>query len=706
MTYPRQKGPSRNITHLPAPAHQSDQQVPVTPGIGRESYNQDYFERRVLNSPSVTPGYDSTIATSPFVSRTETQVDQQQPSNEKIISVTFTVPHLLEYREGSNWVSPRRPQCMPVQVGADAANAKDLRRCYHRSALLDALHYLSANGSYNHVVVAWTGEIRRAPSSDNENVPINHAFITPSSTSISLGGRETLQTTQPKNIFVTRADQQRLECQLHQDEICFLPVWLAEETDIEPEGIKLCDQSRWRQYAEHDLCALLHYRQHPPSEPYSEGVRWANYYRMNQRFAEKVLESYRPGDVVIVHDYYLMLLPLLLRKRHPHISITFYLHTPFPSSELIRCLCRRQSVLEGMLGSDLIAFQSFHYAQHFANSCARILGLDASSKVVQTATGRVRIRVIPMGIDISAIHSLAWKTTVTEMCSALRKQHSGKKIIVAYDPKDRLGGVDKKLLAFGRFLDKYPEYQNRVILVQVMSQTSIETDDREESKYAAGVSELVSEINSKYGSLDFMPIQLHSQSLTTSEYFALLRSGDLALFTSVRDGMSTTSLEYVVCQQHANGPIIISEFSGTAGSLKEAIKINPWDTTGVADKIHEALNMSEKSRQTMQEALYKRTTERDVQYWVTTVIHSLKRAVNARESSIFVALGMLAVIAVLYRIDVAVLTVFALVDIVAVAIELIVFNSVACVVLADIPVVGAAYSGRTPERVNLGHVVW
>jgi len=351
---------------------------------------------------------------------------------------------------------------------------------------------------------------------------------------------------------------------------------------------------------------------------------------MNQLFADRIWEAYQPGDLVIVHDYYLMLLPELLRQRDPDMSIAFFLHTPFPSSELIRCLGRRQDLLNGMLGSDLIVFQSFHYAQHFANSCARVLGLEASSKAVQTAARRVQIEVIPLGIDMSSIHSLAWTSTVTEKCSSLRRQHHGKKIIVAYDPKDRLGGVDKKLLAFDKFLETYPEYQNKVVLLQVINQTTIEEDDSEESKYGIMVSDLVSEINRKYGSLDHMPIQLHSQSLTVDEYFALLRSGDVALFTSVRDGMSTTSLEYVVCQQNVHGPIIISEFSGTASNLEEAVHINPWDTVGVANQIYEALTMSEEERQTMHAALYRRITEKDVGHWVTTVLRRLRRAVGQR----------------------------------------------------------------------------
>lgn len=491
--------------------------------------------------------------------------------------------------------------------------------------------------------MAWTGEIRHGSDSNDDTKPDDEPPVVPSSTSIALGGNANVQTAKSSQVSVAYDDQLRLERQLCEDELNIVPVWLADETDITEEGIKLQDQSKWRRYAEHDLCALLHYKQHPPTEAYKEGTRWADYFRMNRLFAEKVLEAYQPGDTVLIHDYYLMLLPQFLRDRYPDISIAFYLHTPFPSSELVRCLSRRRDILEGMLGSDLIAFQSFQYAQHFANSCARILGAEASPNAVKLASRRVQIEVIPVGINVSNIHSLAWTASVTEKCSSLRKQHKGKSIIVAYDPKDRLGGVDKKLLAFDRFLDLYPDFQNRVILLQVISQTTMEEDDTEDSKYASSVNELVSDINRKYGSLENMPIQLHSQSLTVDEYFALLRSGDVALFTSVRDGMSTTSLEFVVCQQNAHGPTIISEFSGTASNLEEAIHINPWDTVGVADQIYEALNMSEEERQTMHAALYRRVTEYDVGYWVSTMLRCLKGAAGSQGQS-YQAVGGLPVV--------------------------------------------------------------
>lgn len=491
--------------------------------------------------------------------------------------------------------------------------------------------------------MAWTGEIRHSPD-NGDSKPDHNLPVVPSSTFIPFGGNANLETPKSKNISITRDDQKRLEYQLYNNDISIVPVWLADETEITEDGIKLCDQLRWRRYAEHDLCALLHYKQHSPSEGYTEAVRWADYCRMNRIFAEKISEVYRPGDVVLVHDYYLMLLPQLLREKYPDISIAFFLHTPFPSSELIRCLARRKDVLQGMLGSDLIAVQSFHYAQHVANSCTRILGLEASSSAVKTKTKQVQLEVIPLGINVSNINSLAWTESITEKCSILRKKYSGKKIIVAYDPTDRLGGVDKKLLAFDRFLEVYPEWQNRVVLLQVISQDAINQDDADESTYYNTINELITEINRKYGSLDHMPVLLHSQSFTIDEYFALLRSGDLALFTSIRDGMSTASLEYIVCQRDAHGPIIISEFSGAASNLEEALHINPWDTADVADQIHEALKLSDEERQSMHAALFRRIAEYDVGYWVDTVLRHLMKALGSSQRMKYVAVNGLPVL--------------------------------------------------------------
>ncbi|KAG5953546.1 hypothetical protein E4U53_005008 [Claviceps sorghi] len=584
---------------LPPHKRPSVTSVPVTPGVALGTYD----------------GYDFEGASQDASHPQVNGVTDRLPSlTGNVISATFVMPHILEYRSRSRWALHPRS---------------------HRSALMDSLHYLSDIKPWGHTIVAWTGEVQR-PSDGEEDITASNTepAVLSQSTSTWLGISTTAA---PKAKFnelcISSYDQKLLEQHLSDQNLKTVPVWLADDHEISEASIKLRDQSRWRRYAEHDLRAVLHYKQHPSADGPAEVKRWTDYVRMNHMFADRICEVYRPGDVILVHDYHLALLPALLRQRYPNILVSFFLHSPFPSSELIRCLVRREEILQGILGSDVVTFQCFHYAQHFANSCSRILNLQANHKSVATPSKRVQIEIIPAGINVSSVHSLAWSVSVTEKCLSLRKLHAGKKIIVACDPLDRLGGVDKKLQAFDLLLEMYPAWQERVVLLQLVDQTTIEDETGEEAHYAGNVGSMINAINCKYGSLDYLPIQLHSESLSADEYFALLRSGDVALFTSIRDGMSISGLEYVVCQQNTYGCTILSEFSGTADNLEKAMCINPWDTKGVAERINEALSMSVHRRQAMHMALYKKVTQHDVKYWINKELCSLMDAFRRRQES-------------------------------------------------------------------------
>lgn len=356
---------------------------------------------------------------------------------------------------------------------------------------------------------------------------------------------------------------------------------------------------------------------------------------MNQKFANKIIDTYKPGDLVVIHDYYLMLLPMLLRQRAPKMYIAFYLHAPFPSSEFLRCLPRRKEVLEGVLGANLIGFQSFSYARHFSSCCTRVLGFPSDERGVEVYGTRVEIDIFPIGIDVSKVEKLAWSESVEKNYVALKKMYEGKKIIVGRDRLDSIRGVDKKLLAFERFLEQYPEWREKVVLIQVTSPTSVIVSadvNVADSKLASRVNELVTSINGAHGSLGFSPVQHYPQYLSQDEYFALLRAGDVGLITSVRDGMNTTSLEYVACQRDHHGPLIISEFSGTASSLKDAFHINPWDYNKVADEINKALTLSADDRQRMQEQNYFHVTSHNVQSWITTLLRKLVHVLATRKN--------------------------------------------------------------------------
>ncbi len=508
--------------------------------------------------------------------------------------------------------------------------------------MFDSFSYLSSDQSpWNHTAVAWTGEVEASsdPLSPPNTPPTTTANI-PAASSLSapvpIPGTTPPQQPTADGLWIPREDKEKLEQQLSRDErIKTVPVWLADNDDKSDEGIRLKDQRRWRRYAEHHLYTLMHYKQNEPTDGQSERKEWADYYRANLKFADKILEIYKAGDIIVIHDYYLMLLPSMLRQRVPNIYIAFFLHCPFPSSEFLRCLPRRKEVLEGVLGSNLVGFQSYSYSRHFASCCTRILDFPSDATGVDAYGVRVDVGVFPIGINSGKVVQLAWLPQVTEKYKALKKMYKGKKIIVGRDRLDSVRGVAQKLMAFERFLELYPEWREKVVLIQVTSPANIaEEKEDPKSKVASRVNELVSKINGLHGNLEFVPVQHYPQYLAPDEYFALLRAADIGLITSVRDGMNTTSLEYVVCQKENAGPLILSEFSGTAGSLRDAVHINPWDLTDVAHQINNALTMPDETRASMQDSLYQHVTTQNFQSWITKFLRKLVGSLASAKDNI------------------------------------------------------------------------
>lgn len=441
--------------------------------------------------------------------------------------------------------------------------------------------------------------------------------------------------TELSELHIPLADRMKLEKQLEQDHGGRVaPVWLWDEID-DNEIATFRNQQRWRRYGEHELFTLFHYKQNAPTDGRAVRKSWADYYCMNKAFADAIINIYQPGDVILIHDYHLLLLPSLLRQRLPNIYVGFFLHVPFPSSEYYRCLTRRKEILEGVLGANMIGFQAYSYARHFSSCCTRILGFDSSSAGVDAYGAHVPVDVFPIGINAEQTIKAAFDSPgVDGKIEALRELYAGKKVIVGRDRLDTVRGVAQKLQAFEIFLERHPEWHDKVVLIQVTSPTSIEERDDKGDKTANKISELVARINGSFGSLSSTPVQHYPQYLSEEEYFALLRIADVGLITSVRDGMNTTALEYVICQRDNHGPLIISEFSGTAGSLGDAIHINPWDLGGTADEIYTALTMSEAEKSQKHEMLYNHVTTSTVQAWTDNYLKRLLTNLASYDQSI------------------------------------------------------------------------
>ncbi|EGW34937.1 trehalose-6-phosphate phosphatase [Spathaspora passalidarum NRRL Y-27907] len=464
----------------------------------------------------------------------------------------------------------------------------DVEAVRGNSALYSSQHFLDQHSDWESHLIAWTGEINASKVTRWQNGDnVDDA------------------------LYLVDEDKQELEAKLREANGSenIHPVWLLRR-----------DQSRWRKYAEKVLWPVFHYIQGQPSDGKEEAEAWHDYVKFNEVYLNKIKSVYKPGDVILIHDYYLLLLPQLLRMEFPDAYIGLFLHIPFPSSEYFRCLSKRTQLLDGMLGADKIGFQSGSFQRHFLSCCARLLGFEVTSDKVFAFGTTISVETLPIGVDTKKIEHDAFlpDSGIEEKVTALKELYKGKKIIVGRDRLDKVRGVVQKLEAFGMFLEMYPEWREKVVLIQVSS-PGFTHSANVESK----VTELINQINSQYGNLNYTPILHYQMMIPKDEYLALLRVADLALITSVRDGMNTTAFEFVICQKYNSSPLVLSEFTGTASVLNEAILINPWDTVGIAKTINEAFLLSDKEKQQLEARLYEKVTSNTVQNWISTFIRDV-----------------------------------------------------------------------------------
>ncbi|KAJ2159406.1 Trehalose-6-P synthase/phosphatase complex synthase subunit [Coemansia sp. RSA 552] len=378
-------------------------------------------------------------------------------------------------------------------------------------------------------------------------------------------------------------------------------------------------------FANSILWPLFHYH---PGEMMFEEVAWDAYQRANKAFADSLLDVVEDGDLVWIHDYHLMLLPRMLRKLLDErglksVKIGWFLHTPFPSSELYRILPVRKEILEGVLSADLLGFHTYDYARHFLSSCTRILGLPSTPNAVEAEGRMVHVGTFPIGIDPEKFTEALQTSDVQRRLGEFERQFDGTKVIVGVDRLDYIKGVPQKFLAFEHFLTEYPEYVGKVVLVQVAVPSR--GDVEEYKQLISNVNELVGRINGRFGTVEYTPIHFLHKSVTFTELVSLYAVSDVCLITSTRDGMNLVSYEYVASQQSRHGVLVLSEFAGAAQSFNGAIIINSWNIEEVSGALHQALSMPPDQRGANFNSLYRYVTKHTAAYWGVSFITELKR---------------------------------------------------------------------------------
>ncbi|KAJ6705940.1 ALPHAALPHA-TREHALOSE-PHOSPHATE SYNTHASE [UDP-FORMING] 6 [Salix purpurea] len=371
---------------------------------------------------------------------------------------------------------------------------------------------------------------------------------------------------------------------------------------------------------------------------------WQAYVSVNKIFADKVMEVISPDDdYVWVHDYHLMVLPTFLRKRFNRVKLGFFLHSPFPSSEIYRTLPVRDELLRALLNSDLIGFHTFDYARHFLSCCSRMLGLSYQSKRGYIGLGyygrTVNIKILPVGIHIGQLQSVLNLPETESKVAELHDRFRGQTVMLGVDDMDIFKGISLKLLAMEQLLTQHPNKRGEVVLVQIANPAR--GRGRNVQEVQSETKAAVRRINETFGSPGYTPVVLIDSPLQFYERIAYYTIAECCLVTAVRDGMNLIPYEYIICRQgnekldetlglNPSAPrksmLVVSEFIGCSPSLSGAIRVNPWNIDAVAEAMNSALIVPEPEKQMRHEKHHRYVSTHDVAYWAHSFLQDLERA--------------------------------------------------------------------------------
>ena len=372
---------------------------------------------------------------------------------------------------------------------------------------------------------------------------------------------------------------------------------------------------------------LFHYF---PTYTEYDPLHWQSYVDVNEAFCSSLLEILDPDDTVWIHDYQLFLLPGMLRKQRPNQKIGFFLHIPFPSFEIFRLLPSvwKKQLLEGMLGADLIGFHTHDYTQYFLRCLFRILGLDHHLGQIIVGERLCRADTFPIGIDFEKFNQAAVSEPVAEVRRGFEVSLAGRKAVFSVDRLDYTKGILHRLRGFETFLLKYPEWLGKVSFILVVVPSREEVGQYHQMKQE--LDELTGRINGRFGRVDWVPILYQYRHLDFATLVALYSLSPIALITPLRDGMNLVAKEYLASRNDNTGILILSEMTGAARELGEAILVNPNHGDELADALHKALTTSLEEQVRRNRPMRERLRAFNASVWAHNFLDTLQRVKAAQ----------------------------------------------------------------------------
>ncbi len=351
---------------------------------------------------------------------------------------------------------------------------------------------------------------------------------------------------------------------------------------------------------------------------------WRSYQEVNRRFARAVTENVDPGDFVWVHDYHLLLFASALRELGRADRTAFFLHTPFPSVDILLKLPWRSQVLRAMLDYGLLGFQTMRDRRNFLECVLHFwpdVRTSGRGPVIDLHfEGRdVRLGAFPIGIDYREFASGAQAGEVEETVTWLRERYPGQQIILGVDRLDYTKGIPERLEAFRTALERYPELRGKVTLVQVAVPSRAAVPEYQSLRDT--IEGLIGKINGEYTAPGWVPIHYLYRSLSREELLAYYRASDVALVTPLKDGMNLVAKEFCAANVDSSAVLVLSEFAGAASQLSRwALTVNPNDVEGMAEAIRSAVLMPPRERRHRMRRLRKNVKNYDIHRWVRNLL--------------------------------------------------------------------------------------
>jgi trehalose 6-phosphate synthase len=347
---------------------------------------------------------------------------------------------------------------------------------------------------------------------------------------------------------------------------------------------------------------------------------WQAYVKVNERFADAVAEVAADNATVWVQDYQLQLLPAALRERRPDLRIGFFLHIPFPPTELFMQLPWRKRIIEGLLGADLVGFHTPGGARNFRALATRLTDAATERGELRYGGRRLKVGAFPISIDAKALDELARTAEVQDRAKAIRADLGNPaRLVLGVDRLDYTKGINVRLRAFEELLDEGRADDTVMIQIATPSRERVEHYQR----LRAEVEQAVGRINGEHSRVGHPVLHYLHQSLPRDQLVAFFAAADVMLVTPLRDGMNLVAKEYIACRPDLGGTLVLSEFTGAAAELKEALLVNPHDIDGLKAAILTAFDMPPAESSKRMRTLRRQVLTHDVDRWARTFLDAL-----------------------------------------------------------------------------------